>query len=258
MGEFFGDVTEKGVGEAAMDRFRGSREERQERRLQTMYRFQNEQLMKTEGKYTLREHLRSKRAYAEKMRFIGPMAGVMSFLGKVPGTERTLKELDVLESLTQDELDQASAKTINMHTRKLIAEIANVDLNFVKQCLLDFEVLRTDRTWLFRRQMMGKKLPETTDEREFLASWDRPLHYPMRGMEVKEMLKRMDKKRKYTFPRRKSWIWLRHRSTGFSRWATQPNTKRYPAIYYASALRKRWTPRYHMYLRNNPPKIKER
>ncbi|VTZ69509.1 conserved protein, unknown function [Plasmodium chabaudi chabaudi] len=172
-----------------------------------------------------------------------------------PQLEKLKKQYEVLNSFLPHELDSDDYKIFHSESKKYLAQSANVDLDFINELLLFHDSLKTDRTWFYRRIVLKRKLPESFEEREIEAPYDRPVmktfNYGVKesSLEYEHYMNQNGRKLKF-----KKWIskkhpWFRKNTSGKNRWATRPYTKKFPYLYYSSIPK-------HMYLSKNKPKIK--
>ncbi|CXI72954.1 conserved Plasmodium protein, unknown function [Plasmodium berghei] len=173
-----------------------------------------------------------------------------------PQLEKLKKQYEVLNSFLPHELDSDDYKIFHLESKKYLANSANVDLNFINELLLFHDTLKTDRTWFYRRIVLKRKLPESFEEREIEAPYDRPVvksfNYGIKesSLEYEQYMNKNGRKLKF-----KKWIskkhpWFRKNTSGKNRWATRPYTKKFPYLYYSNI------PKY-MYLSRNKPRIKK-
>ncbi|SBS82641.1 conserved Plasmodium protein, unknown function [Plasmodium ovale] len=172
-----------------------------------------------------------------------------------PQLEKLKKQYEVLNSFLPYELDADDYKIFHPESKKFLAEACNVDIKFIDELLLFHDSLKTDRTWFYRRIVLKRKLPESFEEREIDAPYDRPItktfNYNVKesSLEYEQYINKHGHKLKF-----KKWIskkhpWFRKNTSGKNRWATRPYTKKFPYLYHARI------PTY-LYLSRNKPKIK--
>lgn len=61
----------------------------------------------------------------------------------------------ILNAMTPEELQRSSLSRFTFKDRLLIAEAAKTTPDTVAQLFLEFDTLKTDRTWYFRRIELG-------------------------------------------------------------------------------------------------------
>merc|ERR1719410_185647 len=71
------------------------------------------------------------------------------------------------------------------------------------------------------RKQFNQPLPKTFDDRQHMATYDRPLSETEREMR-QEMIEKMQSKTDRTKPKRITKIWFRHPTCGGNRWSTRP------------------------------------
>ncbi|SBT79116.1 conserved Plasmodium protein, unknown function [Plasmodium malariae] len=172
-----------------------------------------------------------------------------------PQLEKLKKQYEILNSFLPYELDSDDYKIFHEESKKYLAQACNVDVNFIDELLLFHDSLKTDRTWFYRRIILKRKLPESFEEREIDAPYDRPItktfNYNIKesSLEYEQYIKKHGIKLKYKKWFSKKHPWFRKNTSGRSRWATRPYTKHFPYLYYSRIPK-------HLYLSRNKPRIK--
>ncbi|EKX74238.1 conserved hypothetical protein [Theileria equi strain WA] len=136
------------------------------------FQFSVERLMASPGRFTFEKFHTYLEELCTKLRIIG---------------KRTIPESDItgpllqlrnqyrmMSVLTKTELESDSYKVFSFENKRLIAQATNLTINDVEEMLLHHDVCKTDRTWYFRRLALGRSLPSSHSEREFLA-YQRPI-----------------------------------------------------------------------------------
>ncbi|CRG99601.1 conserved Plasmodium protein, unknown function [Plasmodium relictum] len=172
-----------------------------------------------------------------------------------PQLEKLKKQYEVLNSFLPYELDSDDYKIFHKESKKYLAQSCNVDIKFIDELLLFHDSLKTDRTWFYRRILLKRKLPESFEEREIEAPFDRPVtktfNYNIKesSLEYEEYLNKNSRKLKFKKWYSKKHPWFRKNTSGKDRWRIRPYTKKFPYLYYSRI------PKY-LYLSRNKPKIK--
>ncbi|CRG94107.1 conserved Plasmodium protein, unknown function [Plasmodium gallinaceum] len=172
-----------------------------------------------------------------------------------PQLEKLKKQYEVLNSFLPYELDSDDYKIFHNESKKYLAQSCNVDVKFIDELLLFHDSLKTDRTWFYRRILLKRKLPESFEEREIEAPYDRPVtktfNYNIKesSLEYEEYLNKNSRKLKFKKWYSKKHPWFRKNTSGKDRWRIRPYTKKFPYLYYSRI------PKY-LYLSKNKPKIK--
>ncbi|EUD67521.1 hypothetical protein C922_02227 [Plasmodium inui San Antonio 1] len=209
-------------------------------------------LMKYEGIFTYRKFQSFLKDLCDYFKLFGLTYKYKKKMN--PQLEKLKKQYEVMNSFLPYELDSDDYKIFHEESKKYIAQSCNVDVNFIDELLLFHDSLKTDRTWFYRRIILKRKLPESFEEREIEAPYDRPItktfNYGIKesSLEYEEYMRKYGRKMKF-----KKWIskkhpWFRKNSSGKNRWATRPYTKKFPYLYYSRVPG-------HLYLSRNRPRV---
>ncbi|CAJ1389397.1 unnamed protein product [Effrenium voratum] len=166
-------------------------------------------------------------AYQRKlMDLLGAHSFRRRFATDDPSLAYLEKALRVLEAMTPVELASNHKRVFTPQAIELIGEKSNTSARFVKQVILEHDILRGDRRWYQILAQFDRPQPQSFEDRSFMAEYDRPFSETEIEMrqEMMDKQERIHKDKKV----RLSWIWYRHRSCGGNRWSTRP-PRWYPA-----------------------------
>ncbi len=166
------------------------------------------------------------RHYQERMLQVTGGTGVKALLqGENEVVKRIKTNIRILEAMNVYELASNHKDVFTIHSKRLIAEKANVTLEAVDNLIREHDMLRADRRWYKIRKQFNRPLPRTAEEREVLATRDRPLSETekeiLKSESKKQIAKHMNKK-KITQPSPVQGLYFRHPSKGFDRWRVVP------------------------------------
>lgn len=192
------------------------------------FQFSVERLMASPGRFTFEKFSTYIEELCTKLRIIGKNALPES---DITGPLLQLKNQHLMMSvLTKTELESDSHRVFSFEDKRLIAQATNLTVKDVEEMLLHHDICKTDRTWYFRRLVLGRSLPSSHTERDFLA-YQRPTGrlsqqvYPkvdsLEAMKIKEAWDKQHYKKQPS----KTWPWYRHRTSGKDYWRTRPYTK---------------------------------
>ena len=166
------------------------------------------------------------RHYQEQML---ELTGAHSLQSRVSGeselTRKLRKNIKILEAMSARELASNHKEVFTAMDRRLIAEKAGVELDAVDNLIREHDMLRADRRWYKIRMQFNRPLPRTPEEREVLATRDRPLSETEKQILKEEQNKQVNKymgKMKMQYPKPVTNLFFRHPSKGFDRWRTTP------------------------------------
>ncbi|UKJ88524.2 hypothetical protein MACJ_000968 [Theileria orientalis] len=203
-------------------------EEDPDKQTEKFFQYSVEKLMESPGKFTFQSFQKYLEHLCTKLKIIGkkPLPE-----DKVTGILLQLRNhYRIMSMLTKHELESDSYTVFTHETKVLISEALGLKLKDVDEMLLYHDTCKTDRTWYFRRLVLGRSLPTSYKEREYL-SYQRPAMrlsqqiYPkVESLESIQIKKTYDEMH-YKKIRHKTWPWYRHRTSGHDYWRTRPYTK---------------------------------
>jgi hypothetical protein len=166
------------------------------------------------------------RHYQEQML---ELVGANKLQSKVTGegemAKKLRKNIRMLEAMDAYELASNHKDVFTKLSQQLIAEKANVEVKDIENLIQEHDMLRADRRWYKIRMQFKRPLPRTADEREVMATRDRPLSETektlLKGEHLKQVHKFMEMK-KMTQPPPVGGLFFRHPSKGFDRWRVAP------------------------------------
>eukprot|EP00375_Theileria_parva_P004045 XP_766732.1 hypothetical protein [Theileria parva strain Muguga] len=135
------------------------------------FQFSVQKLLESPGKFTFRKFSIYLHELCTKLKLIGKKTLPED---QITGTLLQLRnQYNMMSYLTEEELDSDTHKVFTFDAKKLIANSLNLRIEEVEEMLMHFDTCKIDRTWYFRRLVLGRKLPTSYKEREFL-SFQRP------------------------------------------------------------------------------------
>ena len=166
------------------------------------------------------------RHYQERML---ELTGGTSLQSRLQGDNEIVKKIKtnirILDTMDPFELASNHKDIFTPLSKRLIAEKANVEEDAVENLIREHDMLRADRRWYKIRQQFNRPLPRTSEEREILATRDRPLSQTEKELVKREQLKQVHKHmnmKKLTQAKAVNNLYYRHPSKGFDRWRTRP------------------------------------
>ena len=136
-----------------------------------------------------------------------------------PSVRAVRQKIKILDAMNAVELASNHKSIFPRRAKKLIAEKAKVDFKEVDSVLLEHDGLRADRKWYQTRMMMNLDLPKTMEERDRLATLDRPFSRTEMELAKEHQESRMkSSKRDQKSPKRITSYVFRTPSKGISRW----------------------------------------
>ena len=136
-----------------------------------------------------------------------------------PSVRAIRQKIKILDSMNAVELASNHKSIFTRRAKKLIAQRAGVDFKEVESLILEHDGLRADRRWYQTRTLLNKPLPATMEERDRLATFDRPFsRTEMELAKQHQELKMKSAKRDQKSPKRISSYVFRTPSKGISRW----------------------------------------
>eukprot|EP00371_Babesia_bovis_P001941 XP_001610588.1 hypothetical protein [Babesia bovis T2Bo] len=136
------------------------------------FQYSVERLMAHPGEFTFEKFGIYLDEICTKLRLIGKRP--------LPDDDLTgpLKQLklqhEMMKYLSPSEKESDSSSVFSHQAKVLLAEAVKCTLKDVDDMLLHHDICKTDRTWYFRRIVLGRHLPTTYEEREHL-SYQRPI-----------------------------------------------------------------------------------
>ncbi|ORM40584.1 uncharacterized protein BXIN_1975 [Babesia sp. Xinjiang] len=136
------------------------------------FQYSVERLMQQPGEFTFDKFATYLEDICTKLRLIGKRP--------IPDEDlsaplRQLKlQHEMMKFLTPREKESDSASVFSHQAKVLLSEAVKCTLKDVDDMLLHHDICKTDRTWYFRRIVLGRHLPTSYEEREHL-SYQRPI-----------------------------------------------------------------------------------
>ncbi|XP_953561.1 uncharacterized protein TA09730 [Theileria annulata] len=135
------------------------------------FQFSVQKLMESPGRFTFRKFYNYLQELCMELKLIGKNTLPEE---QITGTFLQLKnQYNMMSYLTDEEFESDNHKIFTFETKKLISNSLNVDIKDVDDMLLHHETCKIDRTWYFRRLILGRKLPTNFKERDYI-SYQRP------------------------------------------------------------------------------------
>lgn len=196
--------------------------------VENYFKFSVEKLMESPGRFTFQTFAKYLEELCKKLRLIGrrPMPE-----DQVTGMLLQLRnQHKMMAFLTPEELASDAHTVFTHETKRILADAAGLTLKDVDDMLLHHDMCKTDRTWYLRRMVLGRKLPTSHREREFLA-FQRPSVrlaqqlYPRVDSPEVAQIRKLHEDVHYRRTRTRTWPWFRHRTRGHDYWRTRPFTK---------------------------------
>ncbi|CAJ1338259.1 unnamed protein product [Effrenium voratum] len=114
-------------------------------------------------------------AYQRKlMDLLGAHSFRRRFATDDPSLAYLEKALRVLEAMTPVELASNHKRVFTPQAIELIGEKSNTSARFVKQVILEHDILRGDRRWYQILAQFDRPQPQSFEDRSFMAEYDRP------------------------------------------------------------------------------------
>lgn len=136
-----------------------------------------------------------------------------------PSVRAVRQKIQILDAMNAVELGSNHKSIFNRRAKKLISQKAGVDFKEVDSLLLEHDGLRADRKWYQTRAMLNLALPSTMEERDRLATFDRPFSRTEMELAKEQQESRMKSaKRNQKSPKRITSYVFRTPSKGISRW----------------------------------------
>ncbi|GBE62261.1 hypothetical protein, conserved [Babesia ovata] len=136
------------------------------------FQYSVECLMRQPGEFTFDKFATYLEEICTKLRLIGKRPIPDEELN---GPLRQLKlQHEMMKFLTPREKESDSATVFSHQAKQLLAESAKCTLKDVDDMLYHHDICKTDRSWYFRRIVLGRHLPMSYEEREHL-SYQRPI-----------------------------------------------------------------------------------
>eukprot|EP00929_Paragymnodinium_shiwhaense_P089645 TRINITY_DN49795_c0_g1_i1.p1 TRINITY_DN49795_c0_g1~~TRINITY_DN49795_c0_g1_i1.p1 ORF type:complete len:359 (+),score=71.00 TRINITY_DN49795_c0_g1_i1:129-1205(+) len=164
--------------------------------------------------------------YAAYQQKLLDLLGAYSWRRRLSSDDKNVKhlekELRVLNAMTPIELASNHKRIFTKEAKKLIAEKAGVTEKFVQQVIMFHDVMRADRRWYMIREQFGKKLPQSFEDRQQMAEYDRP--FSETELETRqEMFSKEERKMRSINkkPPRIAAVYYRFPSRGGNRWSTR-------------------------------------
>jgi len=141
-------------------------------------------------------------------------------LKKMDPSVRALRQkIKIMDAMDPVELASNHKSIFTRRGKKLIAQRAGVDVNEVESLILEHDGLRADRKWYQTRMLLKLPLPQTMEERDRLATFDRPFSRTEMEMAKQHQESRIKSaKRDQKSPKRITSYVFRTPSKGISRW----------------------------------------
>mmetsp|Transcript_67374 Transcript_67374/g.121404 ORF Transcript_67374/g.121404 Transcript_67374/m.121404 type:complete len:361 (-) Transcript_67374:70-1152(-) len=162
-------------------------------------------------------------AYQRKvLDLMGAHSFMRRFQGDDPSVAHLEKELRVLEAMTPVELASNHKSIFTKEVVKLIAEKSGATVKFVDQVILEHDILRADRRWYQILKQFDRPMPQSFEDRSFMAEYDRPFSNSEIDYRQEMMDKHQEKQGTRMKPKRIHAIWYRHPTCGGNRWSARP------------------------------------
>eukprot|EP01066_Platyproteum_vivax_P006712 Platyproteum_vivax@DN2440_c0_g1_i2.p1 len=159
-----------GYAQRTMKEFAKTRALRKEEQI---YQFQRDLILAAPNTFTYRHFLNYLNALMLEAGVTGYKSMSPFYGDNVGGADQLKRQVKMLETMTEQELDLKYASQVTHSTRLLMAESAQVDLEFVESMLIDHHYLKTDKRWYQIRLLTGQRLPQSFQERTWMAYYDR-------------------------------------------------------------------------------------
>merc|ERR1712216_436668 len=97
--------------------------------------------------------------------------------------------------------------------------------------IMEHDILRADRKWYMILEQFSRPLPQTFEDRQLMAEYDRPFSETEKEMRQQMIDKQtqLGQERKIA-PKRYKNIWYRHPTCGGNRWSARP-PRWYPVVF---------------------------
>lgn len=193
------------------------------------FQYSVERLMMHPGEFTFGKFAMYIEDICTKLRIIGKRAIPDDDLS-VPLKQLKLQH-EILQFLTPREKESDSASVFSHQAKLQLAESAKCTLKDVNDMLYHHDICKTDRTWYFRRLVLGRHLPTSYEEREYL-SYQRPIAreaaklFPETSSLEAAKIREIRDHVHYRKPPTRTWPWFRRPTSGKNMWSTREYTKR--------------------------------
>ena len=136
-----------------------------------------------------------------------------------PSVRAVRQKIKILDAMNAVELGSNHKSIFTRSAKKLIAQRAGVDYKEVESLILEHDGLRADRKWYQTRRLLNLPLPQTMEERDKLATFDRPFSRTEMELAKEHQEQKMKSaKRGQKSPKRITSYVFRTPSKGISRW----------------------------------------